>query len=233
MTLGEIADILRGRDVVFNVFSHVFVDVPDEGSDTLLAETMTLLAEVVATTDNVDMREGFAHLTALLSEKNNATNISDYLKETRLDRSRAYTTLFILQQGADSVYESAHRSPERLLKQEPWSAVKEFYQRNGFCHADLKNISEDHISLELQFMGLLSGKAADACEHEDTDACEETLKAQLCFYEEHISQWIPSFCEKIAEAKDIPGHMFYAAYALLLKGFIAEDMLLLKDILEE
>jgi TorA maturation chaperone TorD len=227
MTVSELADTLRSRDVLFNVFSKVFFDVPDDDIDKITEETVALMASVAETTENEDVKEGFSILSGIFSERDNS--ISKCLSETRLERSIAYTSLFILGKESESVYESVHRSPEKLLKQESWSDVKAFYLQNGFCRTDKMNIVEDHISIELQFMGLLSGKAADACEREDFKTCREILAVQLRFYEEHISKWIPGLCTNIAEHKDKVGFAFYSAYAFLLKGFIAEDMLFLTN----
>lgn len=231
MTVNEIAETLRCRDVVFNLLSHILIDVPDDYTDKLIEETNALLAGIAETTENEDFKEGFALLSGLLPAQ--GSDVSEWLNTTRLERSVAYTSLFILGNGSVSVYESAHRSPERLLRQDPWSEVKAFYQEFGFCCAEDKNIMEDHIASELQFMGLLSGKAAEACETEEIDACEELLAGQLRFYEEHISQWVPMFCTTIAECKGKPEFAFYAAYALIIKGFIAEDMLFLQELLAE
>jgi len=232
MTIREIAGTLRSRDVMFNVLSHVFIDVPDDYADKMIGETADLIAGIAETTENEDFKEGFALLSGYFSVK--GPSISECLSETRLERSLAFTSLFILGgQWSQSVYESVHRSAEKLLKQEPWSEVKAFYQQNGFSCSEEKNISEDHIAMELQFMGLLSGKAAVACEREDFGACEELLGTQHRFYEEHISKWIPGLCTKIAECKDKTDYAFYAAYALILKGFIAEDMLFLKELLAD
>ena len=231
MTVSEIAGALRSRDVVFNVLSQVFIDVPDETTDKLIEETAELIAGIAEATENEDFREGVARLSGLYSGKG---SIGEWLSDTRLDRSRAFTSLFILVgQASASVYESVHRSAEKLMKQESWSEVKAFYQQNGFCRSDDTNISEDHISIELQFMGLLSGKAAEACEKDNFNTCEEILGVQLRFYEEHLSQWIPEFCTRIAENNDNEIYTFYAAYALILKGFMAEDMLFLKELLED
>lgn len=231
MTLGEIAGALRSRDVLFNVLSLVFIDVPDDHSDELIRETAVLIEKAAETAEHDAFKEGVALLSGVAAA---GGGLSHYLSDTRLERSLAYTSLFILSgQGSESVYESVHRSPEKLMKQDPWSEVKAFYQQNGFCRSDGTTIDEDHIAIELQFMGLLSGKAAEACENDDFETCEEILGAQLRFHEQHMSQWIPGFCSKIAESKDTARYAFYAAYALILKGFLAEDMLFLKELLED
>jgi TorA maturation chaperone TorD len=228
MTLDEVASALQSRDVIFNVFAQVFFDVPNGDTDKLIEDTAALMAGVAATTENGDIDEGFRIISSLLPEHHG--NIGDYLRDSRLKRSTAYTSLFILGRESESLYESVHRSPEKLLKQDAWSEVQTFYWQNDFHIADGVNTVEDHISIELQFMGLLSGKAAAACGAGDHETCRQIVGVQRQFYEGHVSQWVPEFCTNVAKHRDKPGHAFYAAYALILRGFMTEDLYFLKDV---
>ena len=228
MTLDEIASALKSRDVIFNVFAQVFFDVPSEQTDKLIADTATLLGGVAETTENEHVREGFELIADLLHEHHG--DLGDYLRESRLRRATAYTSLFILGRESESLYESVHRSPEKLLKQDPYCEVQALYWQNDFHIADGVNTVEDHVSVELQFMGLLSGKAAAACGAGERQACRQLLQVQRRFYAEHLSQWVPEFCANVAAHKGKPGHAFYAAYALILKGFMAEDQDFLNDV---
>lgn len=231
MNTSDIASTLRVRSVVFDILSRVFIDVPNEPADKLTEKTAGLLADIARSTENEDLKDGVALLFSFLQK--NGNDISTCLDETRHERSLAFTSLFILGgQDSASVYESVHRTTEKLMQQEPWSEVKAFYYQNGFSCPGNNGFAEDHLSTELQFMGILSEKAAEACQKEEFGACEKFLNIQICFYEEHISQWIPNFCTKVAVNKDKANYAFYAAYSLILKGFITEDMFLLKELIE-
>jgi TorA maturation chaperone TorD len=226
MSVQELTETLKGRDVLFNLFSQVFIDIPDEFTDKLMMDTAALVSVIAGASNNSDFSEGAAVLRKYFDEAGS-------LEETRQDRTAAFTSLFLLGKASSPVYESVHRSPEKMVKQDPWSQVKEFYMQNGFRRSEKRNIMEDHVSIELQFMGLLSAKAAEACEAEDFEACSEILAAQLKFYDEHIMKWVPKFCSKVAEKKDEHKYAVYAAYALILKGFLVEDTVFLRELLED
>jgi hypothetical protein len=72
MTVSELADTLRSRDVLFNVFSQVFFDVPDDDIDKITEETLALMASVAETTANEDVKEGFSILSGIFSERDNS-----------------------------------------------------------------------------------------------------------------------------------------------------------------
>jgi len=229
MTKNEITEALKGRDTLFNIFSQVFIDVPDEKCDKLVDGTYEILRLIAKEAENESVKEGIRLLETFYGEEEKP---KETLPASRLERSRAYTSLFLLPgKHSASPHESVHLSPERLFKQEPWSEVKAFYQQNGFILPVERNMMEDHISIELQFMALLSGKAAQAAERGDDGECGKILSTQLTFYNEHILKWIPQFCDQVAMADKDGGNLFYAGYALFLKGFIEEDSQFLKDIL--
>ncbi|QAR33795.1 hypothetical protein EP073_10375 [Geovibrio thiophilus] len=229
MNVNEVCETHKGRDVTFNIFSRVFNDVPDDFSDKLAADTCAYLVSVAEASENGDLKKGAQILNTLLPA--DKSNLESWFAENRLDRAKDFTFLFVLGQGSVSSYESVYRSPERLIKQEPWSEVKAAYALNGFKKADSNKTIEDHVSLELQFMGLLSKKAAELLQNEDFDGAEIKLKAQKDFYNNHIIKWVPDFCDKVISKSERLHTQFYVAYAYLLKGFLTEDMLFLEDLL--
>lgn len=231
MNVNEICETHKGRDVTFNIFSRVFIDVPDEASDKLFADTCEYLLSVAEFSENGDLKKGAQILNTLLPADKSA--LAGWFAENRLERAKDYTFLFVLGQGSVSTFESVYRSPERLIKQDPWSEVKAVYAENCFKKAEGNRQLEDHISLELQFMGLMSKKIAELFQKEDFDAAEAKLNVQKSFYDSHIFKWIPDFCDRVIAKSEKLHSQFYVAYAYLLKGFLTEDMLFLEDLLGE
>lgn len=227
--MSELTSILKGRDVAFNIFSTVFMDVPDALTDELVIGTAGYLAEMADLSDNADMKKGAEYLREFFSTEDYAN--AD-ISATRDERSLEYTTLYIIGAGQLPSYESVYLSPDHLTKQEPWSKVKAAYYSNFFRRADDQKTMEDHIALELQFMGLLSKRAAEHAEKEEYDEAEKVLRVQFDFYNEHINKWIPNFCKLTANRKEKLTTAFYPAYALLLKGFLEEDAAFLKGLLD-
>jgi TorA maturation chaperone TorD len=231
MTVNEICETHKGRDVSFNILSRAFMDVPDDLSDRQAADTFAFLLALAEHSDNEDLKAGAQMLKSMYPE--DSKEIFSYLTENRLDRAKDYTFLFVLGRGSVPQYESIYLSPEKLVKQEPWSEVKAAYAANGFKRAEKNKTMEDHVALELQFMGLLSKRTAQMIEAENFDEAEAVLKAQSDFYAKHVNRWIPTFCDNVISKSEKLHSKFYPAYAHLLKGFLTEDMLLLEDLLGE
>jgi len=187
MDIIEIANIHKGRSVAFNVFSKVFADVPTEETDRLFTATAEHMAMLASSSENPNMRKGLELISEIYDEDLKKAN----LDADRLDRNRDYTYLFVLSNVP--IYESVYTSPEHLLKQESWSEVKAFYLKNHYKHIDGDKTLEDHIAMEMEFMGYLSRDIAETLEQEKFDEAEELIREQLEFYRDHILKWVPLF----------------------------------------
>lgn len=225
MDVVEIANIHKGRSVAFNVFSKVFADVPTEDVDNLFTATAEHMALLATSSENTNMKKAIELLNKIYGEDFTKNDMS----RDRLERNRDYTYLFVLSNVP--LYESVYTSPERLLKQEAWSEVKNFYLKNHYKQTDGDKIIEDHIAMEMEFMGYMSRDIAEALEQEKFEEAEEIMRAQLEFYRDHILKWVPLFCDGIITLQAELHTSFYPAYAYLLKGFIEEDIAFLEELL--
>jgi TorA maturation chaperone TorD len=221
MTKEELKTIHQGRDVVFNIFSRVFIDVPGGSLDEMLKATAVYFQEMSEDTDNLDMVRGAELLREFFASED---------EESVLNRNRDYTRLYVLGKGSVPIYESVYTSPEHMMKQDSWADVKALYFKNFFKRTDDEHTSEDHISMELQFMGLLSKRLAELTENGDFDSAKDVLKVQLDFYDNHIFKWIPLFCDLTIGKQPNTCTPFYPAFAMLLKGFITEDRAFLESL---
>ena len=62
------------------------------------------------------------------------------------------------------------------------------------------------------------------------NSSEDALKDSKKFLDEHLTQWIADF------SRDVQKHAlteFYRGAAIILKGFIAEDLKLLNELLDQ
>ena len=78
----------------------------------------------------------------------------------------------------------------------------------------------------MQHVVLSEGQAWEADDNEMAILC---LKNEKKFVDEHLSRWIPDFCEKVVKAADLS---FYREIAGLTKTFIefeGEELNKLKD----
>ena len=84
----------------------------------------------------------------------------------------------------------------------------------------------DHISVELEFMQHVVQREAQAWEAGDDETALLCLKNEKQFVAEHLSGWIPDFCEKVSEAAEMP---FYREMARLTRSFIEFEKQELKN----
>lgn len=80
-----------------------------------------------------------------------------------------------------------------------------FYRAFGLELAPDADERQDHISLELEFMSVLTAKEAYAVEHQlDCDELAICRDAQKKFLREHLGRWAPAFSRRLAGAAAHP-----------------------------
>lgn len=112
-------------------------------------------------------------------------------------------------------WESVYRSNEHLLYQDTAFEVRRDYLKYNFIPKNYPHEADDNIGFELDFMLQLST---------DKSALRDSRK----FLQEHLTKWIPDF------SRDVQKYAlteFYRGAAIILKGFIFEDLNLLDEII--
>ena len=144
------------------------------------------------------------------------------------EMSVEYARLFLGPGRHISPHESVHLPEEEggtsQLWGEPTVKVKKFIEASGLEYKSEYSGLPDHISVELEFMQQLTLREAQAWDEDGKKGSEFYLKIEKTFIEEHLTRWIPIFCEKVMEETEMP---FYKGMAALTKKFIEfeqEDM---------
>ena len=78
----------------------------------------------------------------------------------------------------------------------------------------------DYIGLELDFMRFLAEKEAESWRKKERDNALGYLNMEGDFLEEHITKWVPRFCDKVIDMAELD---FYRGIARMTKGFITDD----------
>ncbi|MCW8862827.1 MAG: molecular chaperone TorD family protein [Rhodospirillales bacterium] len=137
------------------------------------------------------------------------------------DLAVEYTRLFIGPGSRISPYESIHVENESNSSGEFWgkqtAEVKVFIEAAGLKYADDYVELPDHVSAEMEFMQRLASfesKSRREGKNEDAMFCKGIQKR---FYDEHLSKWIPQFCEKIIDRSETP---FFKEMAELTRDVI-------------
>jgi DMSO reductase family type II enzyme chaperone len=123
-------------------------------------------------------------------------------------------------------WESFYRTEERLMVSSHTLEVRSFYERFGLVSERKDREPEDHIGLELEFMGWLCDRHGQCLRNGDIPQAARALKAQRDFLDEHLLPWVAPFCEDVTRSAWTD---FYRGVAELTKGFVALDRRLLGE----
>jgi TorA maturation chaperone TorD len=112
-----------------------------------------------------------------------------------------YADIYLTHTLHASPYESVWRDEDHLMLQGPTFAVREFYRRHGMVVSDWRQMPDDHLSHELDFVAhlLAPGPAQD-------------LAAAQAFLKNHLMTWLPDFAARVSRRARTP---LYAALAAL------------------
>jgi TorA maturation chaperone TorD len=134
-----------------------------------------------------------------------------------------YAALFIVPGGLPP-YESVRL--HGMLNQKPAWETEEFYRRCGLVIREESGILPDHLGMELEFMGYLAGKEADARLNREEQAAGQWLGLQSEFFREHLDGWAFGFLEDL---RRYAAHPFYKEIGSLTARFLEVEKELLAD----
>ncbi|MGA4506968.1 TorD/DmsD family molecular chaperone [Propionibacteriaceae bacterium G1746] len=156
---------------------------------------------------NAATAQGLDHLGAAIAEPVAA----DVLEED-------YRRLFV---GPGTMlappWESVHRDPEGLMFQEETMNVRHAYAEFGLEAPALHKEPDDHLGLELAFVGELAVAALKASEDGDVVGQTMVLDGMRRFTAEHLLVWVPDWCEHVITGAQT---QLYRATGWLLRGAV-------------
>lgn len=117
-------------------------------------------------------------------------------------------------------WESVYRNEEHLLFDRHTLQVRAFYARHGMEFVQINLMPEDALSIELEFMRLLTERLLQALESDDQAAEQILLGEQADFLRKHLLIWTPMFITRTLRYATTP---FYSALAGVLQSFLAWD----------
>ena len=215
----ELIALLEQRSATYAFLARLFRTEIDQK---LLDEMHAMLYPRATGDENVD--KGNLYIATFLS------NLwADSLTELAQDFTRTFTAIGMDAYAAAFPYESVYTSEKRLLMQASRDEVLAVYRAYGIDKGDWTE-AEDHIALELEFMQILSDRAAQALRSGDEDSAYDLLVTQRNFVEDHLVSWVPMMTadmHKYAKTK------MYQGLAYLAEGFLDTDYAFLKDLLVE
>ncbi len=153
-----------------------------------------------------------------------ATYLSGAWEGTLGDLARDFARCFMGQgknaHSAAYPYESVYTSKKRLLMQDARDEVLALLKSEGFAKSEGWKETEDHVSVELEFMQVLASRTAAALRAGDEDRAERLLATQRNFVQDHLAPWIRLFTDDV---RTYARTGFYRGLACLTDGFLQTD----------
>lgn len=123
--------------------------------------------------------------------------------------------------GACPLYELEYGRAEIIQQSSILADIAGFYSAFGIEPTAEDNERPDHVSVECEFMSLLTAKEAHGCLHGSAAEMQKVVcDAQRSFLEDHLAMWLPSLARRVAEA-DPDG--FYGAIARFAGAFVEAE----------
>jgi TorA maturation chaperone TorD len=116
-------------------------------------------------------------------------------------------------------YESVYRSEERLVFELQTMQVRASYARFGLAAPRLNKEPDDHIGLELGFLGVLCVQAMDAIDSGDDVELTRLVAGVQTFLELHLLVWGPHCLTLVANGSQT---FFYRSVAALGLGALQD-----------
>jgi len=217
LTNSDFSNLAEIRSKIYSFLSMNFIGPPDKDFLRTAANKGfdSLLTSLTQRRGNLEeIREGLELLSNFVRKSKGKT-----LEEISRELSVEYTRLFrgVKQfYGPPPPYESVYR--EGFVMGESTVEVSREYQEVGVgLPIKYKGEPPDHISFELDFMRFLCNKEREAWKNHDKKEALKIIKKQGRFLNDHLAQWVPSFCEKVVSESRTD---FYRALAMITKIFL-------------
>ena len=217
--------VLANRQFVWGLIARGFAEEPDRAfADIVVGEHAreeVALVEDEATADLVAAFEAAAGLIATAGGRDAA------IATAREDYTRIFVGPNTL---AASPWETMHTTGKRVLFHRDILPVRDAYRQAGFLPERYRQVADDSIGLECDFMAKLAADALSASQAGATTRCQDRLLQSLTFLTDHLLRWIDSLAEAMeAHYPDT----FYATLARFTARWCRRDAALLDELMED
>lgn len=217
--------VLANRQFVWGLIARGFAEEPDAAfADIVVGEHAREevgLVEDGTTADLVAAFEAAAGLIAPASGRDAA------IAAAREDYTRVFVGPNTL---AASPWETMHTTGKRVLFHRDILSVRDAYRQAGFLPERCRQVADDSIGLECDFMAKLAADALAAFQKGAGQRCQDRLLQSLTFLTDHLLRWIDSLADAMgAHYPDT----FYTALARFTALWCRRDEDLLNGLLED
>jgi TorA maturation chaperone TorD len=164
-------------------------------------------------------------------------DISRFLRKRNTGTRQMLATDFTMCFGGLETYRNRVATPcaslflsdEGLLYREPRNKVYAIFKKSALRVKKDLGVPEDHLTFELEFMGILSDRARTALQEGNTAEALENLRLSRSFLLEHILTW---FDKLAALANLMVKTRFYRGVLKITEGWMTLDLQMLDDLID-
>lgn len=201
--------------LAYNFFSRIFLHAPDPLLLDLLARERLF--------ENWPMQpktpEGVSGLALL------ADFFRSYTDAALPALNADYTALYAAPGEAIPLWESVWTTRDRLLFDGPMFDVRAAYAEYGLVSPRAAHEPDDHIGLELSFLGGVLNEAAGAADRQKPEEALSHLDVARNFLNSHLARWAGKFLQETTARAATP---LYVGAALLCHDTLFETGALLQ-----
>ncbi len=214
LTTQEWQLILTGELLMFSLLGKFLLQIPGKKWVQAIYDE-ELFAEVPFAEQQPYVVEGVA-----LMQRWGESFAGHLTQECLLALQADYTRLFTgLVNVPVAPWESVFFTEERLVFQAQTQDVRAWYRRFGLEINNQFKEPEDHIGLELTFIGHLAKLGVAALAENNEEAFQQAVAAQREFAAEHLFLWAPLWCTLIYQHAHTD---FYRGLARIVHGALIE-----------
>ncbi|MCL1846511.1 MAG: molecular chaperone TorD family protein [Coriobacteriia bacterium] len=207
----------------YRVFSHLFLRplTTEEIEDTADADFIAVANDL----EGADLlAEGLNDMGRALNRRNDGTQ-----QELASDYNICFTAKETNKEEVAIPRACVFIGEEELLNLEPYNEAYRLFRAEKIGKKTGVDLPEDHLSLELEFLAILSERAAQALEADNREEAIRCLELSREFITDHILVWYDSFREL---ALKILITRFYQGAIKATKGYLEYELQVIADMLE-
>ncbi|WP_077279013.1 TorD/DmsD family molecular chaperone [Thioalkalivibrio denitrificans] len=112
---------------------------------------------------------------------------------------RLYSRLFLAPPFPAAINAGIHL--DGALMGRSVAAIEDFYLRHGLEKDKAFKDLPDHLALQLQFVGFLLSRAAEALRGGDSEAAAALVRETAAFEFHYVGAWLPQFIDRMRQAE--------------------------------
>ncbi len=214
----EFGQLAQSRSKLYGFLSALYVRIPNnEFATTLLGEKFLSLRSIAASDEvSSEMKEGLRTMERFVEETKDRPR-NKLAEELAVEWTRLFRGLK-RGYGPPPPYESVYKEGSGQDSRQGIGDVMKIYREAGVGMDEKAGQRVDYVGVELDFMRHLTENETELWKKSNHIDAIKCLRSEEAFLLEHLSQWVPKFCDAVLQDARTD---FYRGVARFTKGFLS------------